>query len=90
MGRTGMRVEDAESFLEDLLTLPGLRLASLYTHFPDADAGTSGFAHDQVRHSARWSNGSTRAVFIRRGSTRRTAPGSSISPTLISTGCASA
>jgi len=49
MGRTGVRVEDAEHFLVDLLALPGLRLASLYTHFPDADAEDLTFAHDQVR-----------------------------------------
>ena len=49
MGRAGVRVEDAESFLDHLLELPGLRLASLYTHFPDADAEDLAFAHEQVR-----------------------------------------
>jgi alanine racemase len=49
MGRIGVRVEEAEAFLESVLSLPGLRLASLSTHFPDADAEDLDFSHDQVR-----------------------------------------
>jgi len=48
MGRTGVRVEDAIEFLADVTALPGLRLASLYTHFPDADSGDLAFADQQV------------------------------------------
>jgi alanine racemase len=50
MGRTGVRVEDAVEFLADVTALPGLRLASLYTHFPDADATDLAFADQQVVH----------------------------------------
>jgi alanine racemase len=49
MGRIGVRVDEAEPFLHELVKLPGLRLASLYTHFPDADAEDLAFSHEQVR-----------------------------------------
>ena len=49
MGRIGVREEQAEGFLEQATSLPGLRLASVYTHFPDADAEDLSFARDQVR-----------------------------------------
>src|SRR5262249_1955240 len=49
MGRIGVREEEAESFLARAAALPGLRLASVYTHFPDADAEDLGFARDQVQ-----------------------------------------
>src|SRR5262249_15116696 len=49
MGRTGVHLEEAEKFLTDVCELPGLRLASLYTHFPDADGRDLGFAHEQVQ-----------------------------------------
>jgi alanine racemase len=49
MGRTGVFEGEAEGFLGTLTALPGLRLASLFTHFPDADAEDLGFAEDQVR-----------------------------------------
>jgi alanine racemase len=49
MGRIGVREEQAEAFVAELATLPALRLASLYTHFPDADAEDLSFARDQVR-----------------------------------------
>jgi alanine racemase len=48
MGRVGVREEQAEAFLERVSTLPGLRLASVYTHFPDADAEDRSFAAGQV------------------------------------------
>ncbi|HUK61955.1 MAG TPA: alanine racemase, partial [Dongiaceae bacterium] len=49
MGRTGVREEEAEEFLVALTALPRLRLASLYTHFPDADADDLAFAHAQAQ-----------------------------------------
>jgi len=48
MGRTGVTDADAAAFVSQLVALPGLRLASLYTHFPDADDEDLGFAHEQV------------------------------------------
>ncbi|MEO5618008.1 MAG: alanine racemase [Candidatus Eisenbacteria bacterium] len=49
MGRIGIRAEAAESFLRELVRLPGLRLASLYTHFPDADSAELEFSQQQVQ-----------------------------------------
>jgi len=49
MGRTGVLIEDAEKFLADVCELPGLRLASLYTHFPDADGRDLSYAQEQVK-----------------------------------------
>jgi alanine racemase len=48
MGRTGVLEEQAEAFIADLVTLPGLRLASVYTHFPDAEAEDVSFARGQA------------------------------------------
>src|SRR5437762_4856296 len=48
MGRTGVRDEEADAFIADLAALPGLRLASVYTHFPDADAEDLEFSRSQV------------------------------------------
>lgn len=48
MGRTGIGVDDAEAFIAALAELPGLRLASIYTHFPDADDADLSFSRDQV------------------------------------------
>jgi alanine racemase len=48
MGRTGVRESEAEGFLVELDQLPGLRLTSLYTHFPDADAANLDFARAQA------------------------------------------
>lgn len=48
MGRTGVRVDEAEAFLERLVRFPRLRLASVYTHFPDADADDLEFSRAQV------------------------------------------
>ena len=47
MGRTGVDPEDAVEFLAGVAALEGLRLGSVYTHFPDADAPDAGFAHEQ-------------------------------------------
>jgi alanine racemase len=49
MGRTGVSESGAEAFLAALAALPGLRLASLFMHFPDADAQDLTFAEGQVR-----------------------------------------
>ena len=49
MGRIGVREPEAEAFIAELSTLPSLRLASVYTHFPDADAEDLSFAREQVR-----------------------------------------
>jgi len=49
MGRTGVSEAGAEAFLTAVAALPGLRLASLFMHFPDADAADLSFAEDQVR-----------------------------------------
>ncbi len=48
MGRTGVLECDAEVFVARLAELPGLRLASVYTHFPDADAEDLSFAEGQA------------------------------------------
>lgn len=48
MGRIGVREGQAEEFVARVSALPGLRLASLYTHFPDADAEDLSFARGQV------------------------------------------
>ncbi len=49
MGRAGVREGEAETFLTAVASLPGLRLASLFMHFPDADAADLSFAQDQLR-----------------------------------------
>lgn len=48
MGRIGVREDEAEAFVARVAALPGLRLASVYTHFPDADAGDLSFAMAQA------------------------------------------
>jgi alanine racemase len=48
MGRIGVREDAAESFVAEVSSLPGLRFASVYTHFPDADAEDLSFALGQV------------------------------------------
>ena len=52
MGRTGVHLHEAEAFLEEACALPGLRLASVYTHFPDADARDLSYATNQTRRFA--------------------------------------
>ena len=49
MGRTGVLASEAEEFLARLVALPMLRLGSVYTHFPDADAEDLSFAEGQVQ-----------------------------------------
>lgn len=48
MGRIGVREDQAEDFVARVAALPGLRLASVYTHFPDADAEDLSFARAQL------------------------------------------
>ncbi len=48
MGRTGVDATEAVEFLTAIDALPGLRVGSVYTHFPDADADDPGFARQQV------------------------------------------
>jgi len=48
MGRTGVRVDDALAFIREVRALPGLRLASVYTHFPDADSADLSFSQTQL------------------------------------------
>lgn len=48
MGRIGVMEEETIGFLGALAALPGLRIASLYTHFPDADALDLTFSRAQL------------------------------------------
>jgi alanine racemase len=52
MGRTGVHLHEAEAFLAAACALPGLRLASVYTHFPDADSRDLSYAEEQTRRFA--------------------------------------
>lgn len=49
MGRIGVLERDAESFFEALNGLEGLRVASVYTHFPDADGSDMGLAFSRAQ-----------------------------------------
>jgi len=48
MGRIGVREDEAEAFLAAVTALPNLRLASVFTHLPDADGEDLSFSQDQV------------------------------------------
>ena len=48
MGRIGVREPDVDAFFAGVALLPRLRLASIYTHFPDADKADTSFAEGQV------------------------------------------
>jgi len=48
MGRTGVDATEAVEFLTAVDALPGLRVGSVYTHFPDADAADPSFSRQQV------------------------------------------
>jgi alanine racemase len=52
MGRTGVDATEAVDFLAAVDALPGLRVGSVYTHFPDADAQDLSFARQQVARFA--------------------------------------
>ena len=49
MGRTGIDATEAIDFLAAVDALPGLRVGSVYTHFPDADAEDRAFTRQQVQ-----------------------------------------
>ncbi|NOT34895.1 MAG: alanine racemase [Candidatus Eisenbacteria bacterium] len=48
MGRTGVRFDVAADFIARAVALPGLRLASVYTHFPDADGEDLAYSRSQL------------------------------------------
>jgi len=48
MGRTGVDATEAVDFLAAVDALEGLRVGSVYTHFPDADAADPAFSRQQV------------------------------------------
>ncbi len=48
MGRTGIDATEAVDFLMAVDALPGVRVGSVYTHFPDADAEDLTFSRHQV------------------------------------------
>ncbi|MGH7724115.1 MAG: alanine racemase [Candidatus Eiseniibacteriota bacterium] len=48
MGRTGIDATEAVDFLTAVDALPGVRVGSVYTHFPDADAEDLTFSRHQV------------------------------------------
>lgn len=52
MGRIGVREDEAEDFFAVLASLPGLRVASAYTHFPDADVADLAYSRSQVERFA--------------------------------------
>ncbi len=43
MGRTGIDPDEAVSFLQSVGEMEGIRIGSLYTHFPEADAADTSF-----------------------------------------------
>jgi len=48
MGRTGVDATEAVDFLAAVDALPGVRVGSVYTHFPDADAEDETFTRQQI------------------------------------------
>ena len=48
MGRTGVDATEAVDFLIAVDALPGVRVGSVYTHFPDADAPDPTFTKQQI------------------------------------------
>ena len=49
MGRTGVDDADAVDFIARIVTLPNLTLEGMYTHFPDADSGSTDVTTAQVQ-----------------------------------------
>jgi alanine racemase len=49
MGRTGVNDGEAVEFIERLVGMANLKLEGVFTHFPDADSGTTDVAEDQLR-----------------------------------------
>ncbi|HET9253404.1 MAG TPA: alanine racemase [Candidatus Eisenbacteria bacterium] len=52
MGRTGVDDAEAVDFVARIVTLPNLRLEGMYTHFPDADRGSTEVTEEQIRRFA--------------------------------------
>jgi alanine racemase len=52
MGRTGVDATEAVEFLAAVDALEGLRVGSVYTHFPDADAADPSYSRQQVARFA--------------------------------------
>jgi len=48
MGRTGIDYENAESFIEELVTIPGVSIEGLFTHFPDCTSEDVRFSKEQL------------------------------------------
>lgn len=48
MGRIGIPVEKAVSFVESLISLPGISLDGVFTHFPSADEADRSFTLSQI------------------------------------------
>lgn len=48
MGRIGVPCEEAVSFVEQIVNMPGLRLEGLFTHFPSADEDDLSYTANQV------------------------------------------
>jgi alanine racemase len=48
MGRTGVGEDEAVEFVERLVGMPNLKLEGLFTHFPDADSGSTEATDDQI------------------------------------------
>ncbi len=49
MGRTGVADDEAVEFVERLVGMPNLKLEGLFTHFPDADSGSTEISEEQIR-----------------------------------------
>jgi alanine racemase len=52
MGRTGVSDEEAIDFIARLVAMPNLRLEGVFTHFPDADRGSTETTQEQLRRFA--------------------------------------
>jgi len=52
MGRTGIADTEAVEFIARVVTLPNLRLEGVFTHFPDADRGSTDVTQEQLRRFA--------------------------------------
>jgi alanine racemase len=52
MGRTGVVDTEAVEFVERVSAMPNLKLEGLFTHFPDADSGSTEVTEQQLRRFA--------------------------------------
>jgi alanine racemase len=87
MGRTGIDPEETLAFLEAISKLEGVRVGSLYTHLPEADAEDASFAFAQGSASAPSSPSWRRKACVRRSCARRTARPPFASPSFAPTSC---